>query len=91
MERSTIFHGKIHYNMAIFHCYVSSPEGIYQGPLVSELENPCMFTIVYKPLFFQPVGLNILGMGFSPSRKLMALFLLVLYAQIQNDYLEGGV
>ena len=28
MERSTIFNGKIHYfDWAIFHCYVSSPEG----------------------------------------------------------------
>ena len=29
MERSTIFNGKIHYlTMAIFNCYVSSPEAI---------------------------------------------------------------
>ena len=31
MERSTIFHGKIHYfDWAIFNCYVSSPEGKWE-------------------------------------------------------------
>ena len=34
MERSTIFHGKIHYfDWAIFHCYVSSPKG--KSPLIT--------------------------------------------------------
>ena len=35
MERSTMFYGKIHYfDWAIFHCYVSSPEGIPQTNII---------------------------------------------------------